>query len=406
MREQLSLVIRVSSMFIGCSTNAFYPHLKAVAALAEISALGITHAELMFHHQRQYAPASFHDFDCIARATGIEIVAIHLEPSAHKPFDPDPVVVADTWDNFDRAIEGAATIGISTIVWQGPVRVEYPIERRWDPLIEIVCELDRRCQAAGLRLALENTEPGVLSTLRDFIEVVPRLPATTGFAFDPHHAAAAHTNPMLLLRQMQGRVFDAHLRDFDTDGQHPGNVLPGEGTLPWSAILRALHAAGFDGPLMLEASLQPDPIANLHAIHALLDPILELVNAGRAGCGSEPPAGVLEGIRLFNEGLFYECHEEIEHEWHAETGEIRSFYQGILQIGVGFHHASNGNLRGARLLLNDGLIKLSQFLPVCQGIDTQMLWNESAVILTDIERCLIAKKATPLVLVFPTIHLL
>ena len=120
---------------------------------------------------------------------------------------------------------------------------------------------------------------------------------------------------------------------------------------------------------------------------------------------SEPPPGVLEGIRLFNEGLFYECHEEIEHEWHAETGEIRNLYQGILQIGVGFHHASNGNLRGARLLLTDGLEKLGRFLPVCLGIDTQALWNDCSAVLADIERQLLEKSRSPLVLVFPTIQL-
>jgi len=114
---------------------------------------------------------------------------------------------------------------------------------------------------------------------------------------------------------------------------------------------------------------------------------------------------VLEGIRLFNEGLYYECHEEIEHEWHAETGPIRDLYQGILQIGVGFHHASNGNLRGARLLLTDGLDKLGRFLPACMGIDTQALWDASAALLADIERRLATKSPSPLVLVFPSIQL-
>ena len=140
-------------------------------------------------------------------------------------------------------------------------------------------------------------------------------------------------------------------------------------------------------------------------VRELLHPLIAMVDAGQAGCASEPPPGVLEGIRLFNEGLYYECHEEIEHEWHAETGEIRNLYQGILQIGVGFHHASNGNLRGARLLLTDGLDKLGRFLPVCLGIDTQTLWDESAKLLTDIERKLNAKSSLPLVLVFPTIQL-
>lgn len=391
-------------MFIGCSTNGFYPNLGLAAAIAEIGSLGFTHAELMLYHQRHYAAAAFREFGKVARECGVELVAIHLEPDMHILFDPEPAVVMDAWRNFDMAIEGALEIGARTVVWQGPIRVEYPVEAGFEPFLEVVFELDRRCQHAGVRLALENAEPGVLSTLRDFIEIGPRLPETVGFAFDPHHAAATNTNPMLLLRQMQGRLFDAHLRDFDAEGKRPGNILPGEGTLPWPAILRAIRGTGFDGPLMLEAVLQPDPARSVAAVRALLDPLIAMVNAGEPGCASTPPPGVLEGIRLFNEGLYYECHEEIEHEWHAETGEIRNLYQGILQIGVGFHHASNGNLRGARLLLTDGLDKLGRFLPTCLGIDTQALFDESAAVLDDIERRLTARHPAPLVLVFPSIQ--
>ncbi len=392
-------------MFIGCSTNGFYPQLGIADALTEIGALGFSHAEVMLYHQRHYAPEAFRAFARAARNAGVTVVGVHLEPDMHMLFDPDTAVVEEAWRHFDSAIEGALELGAATIVWQGPIRVEYPVEAGMEPLLEVVVELDRRCQAAGVRLAIENSEAGVLATLRDFIEVGPRLPETVGYAFDPHHAAATNTNPMLLLRQMRGRLFDVHLRDFDEEGRRPGNLLPGDGTLPWSAILRAVRGAGFDGPMILESVLQPDPARNVTKVRRLLDPLIAMVDAGPADCASEPPPGVLEGIRLFNEGLYYECHEEIEHEWHAETGEIRNLYQGILQIGVGFHHASNGNLRGARLLLTDGLDKLGRFLPACLGIDTQALWDASAKLLSEIERKLVAKSPVPLVLVFPTIQL-
>lgn len=391
-------------MFIGCSTNGFYPQLGAAGALAEIGALGFTHAELMLHHQHQYSAQSFKELGQIARDSDVVIAAVHLKPDLHLAFDPEPAAIADAWRNFDLAIAGAREVGARTVVWQGPQRDEYPVDEGPEPMLRVVSELDERCRQAGVRLALENAPTVLLSTVRDFIEIGPRLPERVGFAFDPHHAARAGANPMLLLRQMQGRLFDVHLRDFDEEGKHPGNILPGEGTLPWPAILRAVRGAGFNGPLMLEAALQPDPARSIATVRALLAPLIAAVNAGELGCSSEPPPGVLEGIRLFNEGLYYECHEEIEHEWHAETGEIRELYQGILQIGVGFHHASNGNLRGARLLLTDGLDKLGRFLPTCLGIDTQLLWDESATVLADIERRLFAAHPAPLVLVFPTIQ--
>jgi predicted metal-dependent hydrolase len=82
-----------------------------------------------------------------------------------------------------------------------------------------------------------------------------------------------------------------------------------------------------------------------------------------------PPAGVLKGIALFNQREFYEQHEEIEAEWHAERGPIRPLYQGLLQIGVGFHHALNHNHQGATALLADGIAKTSAFGPQVLGID-------------------------------------
>jgi uncharacterized protein len=102
-----------------------------------------------------------------------------------------------------------------------------------------------------------------------------------------------------------------------------------------------------------------------------------IVEGPNPRCADEPPEGLLAGIRLFNERLYFECHEELETIWKAERDPIRYLYQGILQIGVGFHHLRNRNFRGATLLLHDGIDKTSRFLPVCMGVDTARLCAES-----------------------------
>lgn len=96
-----------------------------------------------------------------------------------------------------------------------------------------------------------------------------------------------------------------------------------------------------------------------------------------AECGAPPPEGLLDGVRLFNEGEYYDCHESLEAIWLEEKGPIRYLYQGILQIGVGFHHLGNGNFRGARLLLENGIAKVDRFQPDCMGVDTRRLKDES-----------------------------
>ena len=69
----------------------------------------------------------------------------------------------------------------------------------------------------------------------------------------------------------------------------------------------------------------------------------------------EAPGLVLRGIEEFNRGEFFEAHEYLEAAWRRESLPIRSLYQGILQVGVGFYHQQNGNWRGATSLLRNGI---------------------------------------------------
>ena len=48
-------------------------------------------------------------------------------------------------------------------------------------------------------------------------------------------------------------------------------------------------------------------------------------------------------------------------------------YHGILQVGVGFHHWSNGNFHGASTLLEEGIERLRPFAPRCQSIEVGTL---------------------------------
>jgi uncharacterized protein len=205
--------------------------------------------------------------------------------------------------------------------------------------------------------------------LNSALETLPHA-GSVGYVFDTFQALEADANPFMLLAAMEGRVVDVHLSDGHAGDRSQRHLLPGKGELPWSALIKAIAASGYAGPMMLEA-----PIRDQGAVEqacAVLDPPLAAVAADDP-CAEQLPAGVRTGIDLFNAGEYYEAHEEIEHEWHAERRPIRLLYQGILQIGVGLHHARSGNHRGAVLLLTDGIAKTSEFLPACQGVQTAAL---------------------------------
>ena len=75
-----------------------------------------------------------------------------------------------------------------------------------------------------------------------------------------------------------------------------------------------------------------------------------------------------EGIALFNQGRYYDCHDALEALWMEADSVDKPFYQGILQIAVGFYHLSNHNWRGATILLGEGVNRLRPFEPDYRGI--------------------------------------
>lgn len=69
------------------------------------------------------------------------------------------------------------------------------------------------------------------------------------------------------------------------------------------------------------------------------------------------------GIQLFNEGFYFESHEELEKIWLNIKGSSEgNFIQGIIKIAAAFHHYKKKNYRGAERLLDSGikLLKFSQ----------------------------------------------
>jgi predicted metal-dependent hydrolase len=86
-------------------------------------------------------------------------------------------------------------------------------------------------------------------------------------------------------------------------------------------------------------------------------------------CDEAPSGALLRAFGEFNRGDWFECHETLEDLWIGEEGEMRDFYQGILQIAVALHHWRNGNFGGAVSLLEGGTNYLRRVCPVCQRID-------------------------------------
>ena len=88
---------------------------------------------------------------------------------------------------------------------------------------------------------------------------------------------------------------------------------------------------------------------------------------------SKYPHEYLEGIRLYNAGDYFECHEMIEDIWMTSEGDDRLHYQALIQAAVAVHHFKNGNWSGAMGLYQKACEKWAQLPSEYKGIDLKGL---------------------------------
>ena len=103
-------------------------------------------------------------------------------------------------------------------------------------------------------------------------------------------------------------------------------------------------------------------------------------------CEESPPPQLIEVIAQFYRVEYFEQHETLELLWRAESRDIRYLYQGILQIGVAFHHLRKRNHHGTVYMLTRGSRYLAPFAPRCQRVDVQHLLDAAAAALREVER--------------------
>lgn len=92
-----------------------------------------------------------------------------------------------------------------------------------------------------------------------------------------------------------------------------------------------------------------------------------------------------DGVSLFNEEEFFECHEVLEALWNREEEPNRQFTQGLIQIAVAIYHLLRGNEIGALKLLPRGLGRIANFKPTYRSIDTAKLCVDVESLLSQIK---------------------
>ena len=149
------------------------------------------------------------------------------------------------------------------------------------------------------------------------------------------------------------------------DARAPADVRP---------RLAAVHLIDDDGALLAVHGSHRDA-ARAHAGRALR---AAGAHAARAPTGNGVPRAIAKAVALWNERLFFEVHEVLEAEWKTAGGLVRQALQGVIQIGVAFHHHAHGNARGARTLMHEGRERLAASATALPTLAVARLLDDTA----------------------------
>ena len=83
-----------------------------------------------------------------------------------------------------------------------------------------------------------------------------------------------------------------------------------------------------------------------------------------------------DGLKYYRAGNYFEAHESWEEMWSDYYLIDRRFIQGLIQLSVSFVHLENGNIKGAKSLLNKSIEKFEEFNGTQRGINLDDLLKQ------------------------------
>ena len=202
----------------------------------------------------------WYSLNLLARDTEAEIAALQPHLALLKAMGSSVFIAAET----SNAIHGtrgrplAETPRLAAADWQ----------RFGDRLAAVAAHIERE----GLRFAYHFHLGTVVETQGDVDAFIAATPASVGFVVDTGHAALGGVDAVDLIRRHPERIVHIHTKDvrrpvFDAvmaerrsflDGVLAGMfTAPGDGSLDFGAVMRALADIRYDGWIVIEAEQDP-----------------------------------------------------------------------------------------------------------------------------------------------------
>ena len=255
---------------IGMSTASLYPTYPTEEALTTAADLGFRVVEVFLQAEAEHSTAFSLELDRRRRAAGIRVHSLHLHTHYFSLWTPYARRAEETRDRFRRTLDLAQRVGAQALTWHG-IGAQFNAQRL-AAFMDSTAWAAEQARAAGITLCIENVSWCYLRTPEQ-VHALNALGVPLGFTFDTFQAGESHVDPTTLIHAMGGRLTTVHLADYDPAG--PRHLPPGQGTLDWPAILRALADISYTGPLIIELA----DIQTLDVLRESRDFIAQQVNA-------------------------------------------------------------------------------------------------------------------------------
>ncbi|WP_166443012.1 sugar phosphate isomerase/epimerase family protein [Phragmitibacter flavus] len=245
---------------IGISTGCFY-HRSIFEVLEPIRDSGFVELEICsYPHHLDY-----HHEELVQKA-GDHLQKLGLRAfSFHAPFAPqiditslDSAVRAASVKELKVACRAASLMQARHVVLHpGPESAGRPPPDEFDlrmanaaqSLNQVACY----CQEIGIHLLLENMLPHLLfGRVSDMLYLLGEIQhCTVGTCLDTGHAHLSGDLPTVI-HKLSGHLQMLHINDNRADWD--AHLVPGQGTIDWTALIRDLQTHHFQGGLILELS--------------------------------------------------------------------------------------------------------------------------------------------------------
>ena len=183
----------------------------------------------------------------LAESQGLRLENAHLPYYGCDALWKEGLVGDAFLEGYLKDVAQAAEGGISTLVLH-PFELDVPKQGQFPLFLSRLRRLGDAAERAGVRLAVENLKnwPALIRIL-DALWDHPAL----GFCFDSGHGNVVAPGDFSLLDRYGEKLFAIHMHD--NNGKQDQHLLPGEGNLPWKALLPPLKDTGYPGAFMLES---------------------------------------------------------------------------------------------------------------------------------------------------------